>query len=192
MGKGASFERKISKELSLWWSGGSRDDIFWRSCISGARATVRHRQGKDTFGSYGDIAAVDPVGQDLLRIVTIELKRGRSHGSPDVLIDALPTKAIRPFEAALTQARTAAKLAKSVGWLLLCQRDRRVSMVYLDICVWRQVKDLLLPYLRARYQMQLNSEPDSGLVRFVALRLEDFLRHCPPDELRRRFLKNSA
>jgi len=134
MGKGSSFERKICKRLSKWWSGGNRDDIFWRSSQSGGRATQRAKKGKQTFGSYGDIAAVDPVGQPLMKMFTIELKRGRSHGSPGDLLDSLPPKGKKPppFEATLLQAMRGMKEAGSAGWMLICQRDRRMAMVYLD------------------------------------------------------------
>ena len=74
--KGSAFERKICKKLSLWWTIGERDDIFWRTSGSGARATGRAKQGKSTFGQYGDIQATDPIGQPLLDICSIEIKVG--------------------------------------------------------------------------------------------------------------------
>ena len=76
MGKGAKFEREISKALSRWWTEGERDDIFWRTSQSGGRATTRKKQGKSTKNQDGDICATDPIGQPLLDITTIELKVG--------------------------------------------------------------------------------------------------------------------
>src|SRR6266403_502365 len=38
--KGGNFERSIAKHLSLWYSQGKREDLFWRSSMSGGRATV--------------------------------------------------------------------------------------------------------------------------------------------------------
>ena len=78
MAKGSAFEREIAKLLSLWWSDCERDDIFWRTQTSGARATSRKRRGQDTFGQYGDIQACDPVGQPLLDCCIIEIKRPTS------------------------------------------------------------------------------------------------------------------
>lgn len=58
-GKGAAFERAICKQLSLWITNGKKTDCFWRSAISGGRATVRHRKGESTRQA-GDICAVSP------------------------------------------------------------------------------------------------------------------------------------
>jgi len=41
MAKGGEFERDISRFLSRWWTYGERDDVFWRTSASGARATTR-------------------------------------------------------------------------------------------------------------------------------------------------------
>jgi hypothetical protein len=139
MAKGSNFEREICKLLSRWWTSGERDDVFWRSSQSGGRATQRARSGHKTFGSYGDIAAVDPIGQPLLRYFTIELKRGRSHGFLGDVLDVKGDNSKHPFVATLRQARRSAKLAGSKTWLLICRRDRRQAMVYLP---WKYAEQL--------------------------------------------------
>jgi hypothetical protein len=55
---GNSFERQFSKELSLWCSNGENDDLFYRDLSSGARATVRKKQMKESAND-GDIIATD-------------------------------------------------------------------------------------------------------------------------------------
>ena len=72
--KGPQFERQFSKELSLWWTDGKDDSVFWRTQSSGARATIRTKQGKRTDGQYGDIAAMNEDGKKLLRLFTFSLK----------------------------------------------------------------------------------------------------------------------
>jgi hypothetical protein len=74
--KGGNFERETAVALSLWWSKGERDDIFWRSQNSGGRSTMRGKRGKSTEGQYGDIAATDPSGKPLLAHWCIECKTG--------------------------------------------------------------------------------------------------------------------
>jgi hypothetical protein len=74
--KGSEYERTISKKLSLWFSEGQRDDIFWRTSQSGGRATIRHRAGKSTANADGDIAAVDESGKSFIRHYLVEIKRG--------------------------------------------------------------------------------------------------------------------
>lgn len=75
-GKGHSFEREIAKKLSLWISKGEREDIFYRSQSSGARATQRNKSGKDTEGQYGDICSSSVEGNGLMNIWSIEVKTG--------------------------------------------------------------------------------------------------------------------
>jgi hypothetical protein len=72
--KGSSFEREICKKLSLWVSEGRRDDLFWRSAMSGGRATVRSKVGKATINQLGDITAIDPLGFPLTDKFVIECK----------------------------------------------------------------------------------------------------------------------
>jgi len=144
--KGSSFEREICKKLSEWWSdaveGTPRDDLFWRASQSGGRATQRAKSGKRTAGSYGDIAAVDPVGAPLLKVFTLELKRGRSHGDIGDMLDIpLTGYKKRPFEKTLEQAVGSHKLAGSMSWLLISQRDRRRCLVIGDWFFLRHFDD---------------------------------------------------
>ena len=80
--KGADFERRICKELSLWWTQddpeGSKDNIFWRTSGSGARATQRNKKGLDSNMFSGDVGLLDSRGEDFLKLCIIEIKRGYS------------------------------------------------------------------------------------------------------------------
>ena len=76
MAKGGDFERGIAKILSLWWSKGKREDIFYRSQASGGRFTSRKKAGKDTALQGGDITASDPIGEPLIKEWSIEIKTG--------------------------------------------------------------------------------------------------------------------
>lgn len=71
--KGSNYERAICKQLSLWVSGGEQADIFWRSAMSGGRATVARQKGQHVRQA-GDIAAVAPEGHALCSTHFIELK----------------------------------------------------------------------------------------------------------------------
>lgn len=72
--KGGSFEREVSKQLSLWITNGERDDVFWRTHGSGARHTVRFQKGKETAGQDGDIQSTHPLGEEFRNIFSIECK----------------------------------------------------------------------------------------------------------------------
>lgn len=58
--KGNAFEREVCKRLSLWATRGKRDDVLWRSAISGGRATVHAKKGKSLAHVAGDICGVHP------------------------------------------------------------------------------------------------------------------------------------
>lgn len=75
--KGNAFERQVCKDLSLWISNGKRDDLLWRSAISGGRATVRMKKGKNTAHQAGDICSVHPDGHKLTDKFFIECKAYR-------------------------------------------------------------------------------------------------------------------
>lgn len=127
--KGNKFERDICKKLSLWWSNDDRDDIFWRSQTSGGRATQRAAKGKHTFGQSGDIAAVDPIGQPLIDLLTIELKKGYNKETFQDLFDRLPTlKGKCQWEKWVEQAATAHTHSGSFSWLLVTSRNNRQTL----------------------------------------------------------------
>lgn len=174
MAKGSSYEREICKLLSNWWSPG-RDDIFWRSSQSGGRATQRMKKGKSTFGSYGDIAAVDPIGAPLLKAFTIELKRGRSHGDPGDLLDFKNDNEKHAFAKTILQAVRSAEHAKSISWLIISRRDHRQSVVFFAS---RFASELIRepPEFCFRYRMKI----DGLRIDLMGMRLDDFLKDVPP------------
>jgi len=186
-GKGSSYEREICKMLSLWWSTGvgigPTDDLFWRSSQSGGRATQRAKSGKKTFGSYGDIAFVNPAGAPLLEFFTIELKRGYSDCSAGDLLDAAPTAKVRMFEAFLAQAIGSHKAAGSKHWMLIHKRDRRLAVVYLS---WEAWVDLMAhgaipraPMIRFNLKVNRGGGEASKLI-FFGIPLTQFLKLVTP------------
>jgi hypothetical protein len=68
--KGGAFEREVCKVLSLWVSHGERTDLFWRSAMSGGRATVHGRSVRQC----GDVCSVAPEGHVLTDRYYIECK----------------------------------------------------------------------------------------------------------------------
>lgn len=72
--KGSAFERKVCKQLSMWVSHGEREDLFWRSAMSGGRATVGRKGGKDHSRHAGDISATSVEGHALTDEWYVECK----------------------------------------------------------------------------------------------------------------------
>ena len=72
--KGSRYEREICKALSRWISEGQRDDVFWRTAMSGGRATIGLRSGEVRRAQAGDVGAIDALGEQLLKHVVIDTK----------------------------------------------------------------------------------------------------------------------
>ena len=71
--KGSEFEREICRKLSLWVTHGTQKDAFWRSAMSGGRATLGRNKGQP-IRQAGDITAVAPEGHVLTNRFYIECK----------------------------------------------------------------------------------------------------------------------
>lgn len=124
MGKGASFEREFCKQLSLWWTKGERDDVFWRTHGSGARATQRAKAGKRTKGQYGDVCATDPIGIPLTELIVFSLKRGCSKHSLQDLLDC-PKRLQDGWETWIEEVEEVHRQSGSKSWIIVVRRDRR-------------------------------------------------------------------
>lgn len=136
--KGSKFERDTCRTLSLWWTGGERDDVFWRTGGSGGRAKLRGRRGVSTYGQHGDIAATDPIGDPLIDVFTIELKRGYSKHTIQDLLDK-PRKGARPkVQEWIDQAIESWEQAGSFTWLLIFRRDKREALVIFPTSITRR------------------------------------------------------
>lgn len=142
MAKGGEFERAKCKELSLWWSEGERDDVFWRTSGSGARATVRAKRGKTTFGQSGDIAATHPDGLPFLGVFNMELKRGYNKDSPLTLIDRKPHQGLSPWELWLWRCIEEAGRSGTLGWMIIQRRDQKSSMAWWPTHVFNELRRL--------------------------------------------------
>lgn len=149
-GKGGAFERDLCRDLSLWWSRGKRDDIFWRTSGSGGRA--KRRSGRSTFGQHGDIQATDPIGQPLIDLVTIEAKKGYNRSTPHDAIDCLPRHSakhgrsvhhLQEWERFVEQAKEDSGNAGTPHWILIHKRDRRATIVFLQWRFFRRIAKLV-------------------------------------------------
>ena len=157
--KGSSFERAICKELSLWWTDGKRDDIFWRTAGSGARATVRRGRNCATANSAGDICALHFSGQPFIDRFIVELKKGYSR-EIDVLkmVDAAPGRKPCVLQQWLEKAwREVKENNRDEAWLIF-QRDRAKPMLAMRDGFLRELEDgmcLSYPYPSIRVQTEV-------------------------------------
>lgn len=182
MAKGSSFERKMCKLLSLWWTKGQNDDVLWRSSNSGGRATVRGRQGKRTSGHCGDIAATDPIADPLLRLVTFELKRGYSKCSCADLLDQLPGRQPTGFEEFVMQAQQASQRAGTPYWALLQRRDGKKALLFMPKELYKHIRDQHHEHCPGPRAM-LHVPVAKGWQNVIGVKLDEFCRWCEPEML---------
>jgi hypothetical protein len=177
--KGSSFERDICRQLSLWWSYGQRDDLYWRCAGSGAMAKTRSKVGKNTFGQYGDIQATDPIGQPLLDVFTIEVKRGYSSASFMNMLDKPDSAAMQVWESFFQQVSQDSKNAKSKSWMIIWRRDRKQALVYMPMTIISSPLGMYIkltfPHLKGKVELK-----DGTLLRVFICKLDDFLDHIKP------------
>lgn len=72
--KGSGYERKVCWALSRFIDPDGEDTIFWRSAMSGGRATVQGRKGIKNTNQAGDITCIDEKGQGFTDTFVIECK----------------------------------------------------------------------------------------------------------------------
>jgi len=179
--KGSAFEREIATDLSLWWSGGERDDIFWRTSGSGARAKTRSYVGKTTYGQHGDIGILDPIGSPLTRLCNIELKVGYNKWSIMDVLDKPERAAKQLLEQFLDKTIEDASLGGTPYPCLITHRDKRVSLIFYPRAFHVEIENFCgSPQLRdcvGTIRFHWMGEP------FVVMRLEDWLKWVTPDSI---------
>jgi hypothetical protein len=181
--KGSKYERDMCKKLSLWWTEGERDDVFWRSQASGGRATIRGRKGAATAGQYGDVAAVDPVGKPLIDAFTIEIKRGYSGATVHDVLDMPDTAAQQQFEKFIAQALESHDRAGSHSWMLITKRDRRLPIVWLPTYALADLRNFgaLSDYGRSSIRIEVPPRYfKGGSIHAVGMSLSHFLENTFP------------
>lgn len=193
--KGGQFEREICTALSLWWTKGARDDVFWRSSASGARATFRRRRSnKTTFGQSGDVAAIDPIGSPLLQLFTIEIKRGYNSETIADLIDRKPKAAQQKWEEWIQQAWEAHKCERSHAWMIINRRDQRDPIVAISREISRLLrrnkKDLRVVStvkvgVRFKYKEGTSTRYTIRRIAFDIWSLKDFEEQVTPEEIKK-------
>lgn len=200
MAKGADYERSVCKLLSLWLTRGRDDDQLWRSSQSGGRATSRAKKGKKTKGHAGDTVATGKWGRRLLRLVTLEIKRGyNQRANVHTVLDLRPKQdAEQVYEEWIWQAYLASVRAGTPHWMIIHRRDGRDASVFLPYKLWNQLTgdtnlDRPAPFLQFSFWARRGfkaprgrSKGQKGKKRFftvVGMRLDDFLSTVTPDDV---------
>lgn len=188
--KGANFERSFCKTLSLWWSNRERDDLFWRSSMSGGRATIRGRQGKTTAGHCGDICSTHPMSAPLTNLITFELKSGYNKTAHvHTLMDIGKKTKQQMYEAWIEQAVNAAERAGTPHWMLIHRRDGREPFCFIDYTLFQMLKnhqDLFIPEPVPLMRFDgtfRKKDRTTHFLAFYGMKLNHFLFHVEPSDI---------
>jgi len=171
--KGSGFEREVASKLSLWFSEGERDDIFYRSHSSGGRFTMRGKTKKDTAYQSGDITCSDPCGKGLIDKWSIECKTGYGNWGVLDLLDS--NQKITQLEQFFKQCQEdAMKCCKHP--ILIFRRPQRKICICID-------KDyfLYLENLFGKYSDYLISIKPMNL---MIVKFEEFLEWTDPSQFK--------
>ncbi len=133
-GKGSSFERSVCEALSLWTTKGVSKDVYWRSAMSGGRATV----ARGAVRQAGDITAVAAEGHVLTDVVYLECKFYKEL-SIDCLIKGKGTL-ISFWQTAEKEAakynRIPALIFKQNNWpTMFCTSRKGVNLLRFNACI---------------------------------------------------------
>lgn len=122
--KGAKFERDICVALSKAVSRGRRKDLYWRSAMSGGRATVMGRRGDRNTAQAGDISAVASEGAWLTEKYVIECKHRK-----DICLTHFLLNGLGPIQEFLIKGEGEA-LGSAKEFLLIAKENRLPTLVF--------------------------------------------------------------
>lgn len=187
--KGQNFEREICKLLSIWWTSGIKDDIFWRTPGSGAKATNRAKKGLTTHDSYGDVMAMHVFGKPLTNKFVISIKRGYTTKKPggknlrcldltDLLDkpDNLKTNPLlvdwwQELEADIRKSR------RDKNGIIIARRDRRNAIIIMPRKIFTDIeakKPCIFPMYNSGCWLQYRN------LDLQIMQLNDFFYWCNP------------
>lgn len=123
--KGAQFEREVCVALSEWVTHGQREDCFWRSAMSGGRATIK----KGSVRQAGDVCAVSWEGRAFCEYFYTECKRVHDLSIPGFILNGTG-----PLANFWKIARKEARDHKLSPLLIAC--ENRMSPIVLSKHLW--------------------------------------------------------
>jgi len=185
--KGSAYERKICRELSLWWTKGKRDDIFYRTAGSGGRATKRAKQNLTTANSAGDVGILDPIGKPFLDKVMIEIKRGYTKGNEAKQIRTLsiidnPKNQKEPLLIKWwNKALKEAYLDNNKEVMIIFKRDRKNACAMLSFNMMNMIKYYNNIFYEKHLLIMTKPKP------FCIILLDDFFKWCKPNTFKQKY-----
>lgn len=150
--KGSSFERKTSKDLSLWLTkNDTNDDVFYRSQSSGARFTSRQKMNLTTENQHGDICASNDEGIWFTKIFFIECKHYKEIDLWSLITKNKSGNVVSWWEKIIKESKSISKIPMLImkqnnkPTLLMTNNDLRHYLTYFNVFYKVSVKFDNLP-----------------------------------------------
>lgn len=188
--KGPGYERSFCKQLGMWWTNGKRDDIFWRTASSGARATMRAKKGLRTADSYGDVKAESIIGKPLTKDCLFSLKRGYTgkKGKKSLKWACLLDLIDKPDNLATIPAITkwweeAMRVAIGAGrkkCFLVFKRDRKNAIIGMQPSIFNELEES-----NKEFKGQWILFKSGKLTSIIFMKVDDFFSWIDPKTLGR-------
>lgn len=138
--KGSNYERKISKELSLWISDNKFDDLFWRTHGSGGRFTTRNKKNLTLEGQAGDITSTrSGISEEFLKVFCVEIKFYK-----DINIWGLITKSNAGLLEFWEQASKQAKQSRRLP-ILIVKENYKPTLFISNRAFYLLIKKIKMP-----------------------------------------------
>lgn len=173
--KGAAAEREVAKLLSLWWTNGEDDSVFYLTAGSGARQTSRRKCGMDTHNSAGDLGYLDISGKPLIDKVLFEIKRGYNNRL-DVLsvVDAKVTAKPNILLQWLEKAEQEKEDNQRNHVFLIMRRDYKEYVIVIPIALSEKIEKVKKVHTSRRLTL---------LDTYMIIPLEDFFKWIDGESL---------
>lgn len=141
--KGAAYERTLAVLLSMWLTDGEREDVLWRTAMSGGRATVARRKGRSAESQAGDLQPTDSVGDWFCSTFLIEAKRYKAFDWARDITEARsarPAKATQRILEIVMHTVDEAERAGRKAPLCFLRADRKPDIILTDHRGWDILK----------------------------------------------------
>ena len=175
--KGKKYEKDLAKKLSLWWTDGERDDIFYLSSGSGSRFTTRQKLNKSTANSAGDLNALDPIGQPLVDLFVLEAKKGYNK-ELDILKIIDSKKKTHALIDWLSKSKKEARESGRYHALVLFRRDNHQDSIAMEYMFFARLEPFCGGFQETYLEINL-----SNLDSYAIMKLDHFLEWCDREDI---------
>lgn len=179
--KGAGMEREVCRKLSMWVTNGDRDDVFWRSAMSGGRAAIGLKSGKLREAQVGDVSAVHGRGIAFLKAFLVEIKFYKNLRVESLIYGLPKTGSLIQFWAQLVKdSSTYCKYP-----MLIAKQNMKPTLLIIDVTAYNSCS-VLVSGIQALLVEDVTTGKTNekwGMKSMVIMDFNEFLEKSDPENL---------